>query len=222
MKKIADILESDIDELIGKLVGSVPITEEGKDKPEAGKAESYQLPVRHTKGGAEIDDENKPWIIGTFIPGRRINPRHPHGHNGVDLAAPRGTPIYPIASGVVSKVRTLPKGGLTVNVDHEEGRVSSYYAHLDAIKVNVGDKVGPNTILGDMGDTGNARGTHPHLHYEVRVDGKHVDPQSITGKRLGSLSKKADFISGIFKKLDSLIDDRKSNFEDIVKNNNLE
>lgn len=215
MKKIADIIDTDIDSLIQKLLGAVPIDAGNQDS----SIEYYQLPVKHTKAGVEIDEVNKPWVISTYIPGKRIGPRHPHGHNGVDLGAAHGAPIYPIASGKVSKVRTLPKGGLTVNITHEDGRVVSYYAHLSAINVSVGDEVTQTTVIGKMGDTGNAKGTSPHLHYEVRIDGNHINPQSLTGKKVGTLSKKADFISGLIKKLNSLAED--DDFSDIIKNNNL-
>jgi len=216
MKKLAQMLESDVDSLIGKLLGGVTLPSEETPTSGGEQEEKYQLPVKHTKGGAEIDEKNKPWIVGTFIPGQYVNKMHPQGHNGVDLKAPRGTPIYPIASGEVIEARDYGKGGKTVKVSHEDGKVVSYYAHMDAVNVAPGQKVDQATVLGEMGDTGNAKGRGPHLHYEVSVNRNKVDPQSIVGKRVGSLSKKAEFIANITKALDRMLD-RKEELRSLVK-----
>lgn len=215
MKKLAQILESDVDSLINKLMGEISISPP-KDAISTDKEERYQLPVKHTKGGIEIDDKNKPWFVGTFLPGKYINETHPQGHNGVDLKAPRGTPIYPIASGEVVEAREYGKGGKTVKVSHEDGNVVSYYAHMDSIRVGPGETVTQSTALGEMGDTGNAKGRGAHLHYEVKVNNNRIDPQSIIGKRVGSLSKKAEFISNIVKALDKMID-RKEGLQMLMK-----
>jgi murein DD-endopeptidase MepM/ murein hydrolase activator NlpD len=209
MKKLAQMLEYDIDSLINKLLGSVSIP--SSDEPPATEQEEhYQLPVKHTKGGKEIDEENKPWVVGTFIPGQYVNKTHPAGHNGVDLKAPRGTPIYPIASGEVVEVREYGKGGKTLKTSHEDGKVVVYYAHLDSVNVSPGQAVTPSTVLGAMGDTGNAKGRGAHLHYEVSVNRKKVDPQGIVGKLVGSLSKKAAFIASINHALDKMADEEVS------------
>ena len=218
MKKLAQILESDVDSLINKLLGDVSLPSSGAVS--SGKEESYQLPVKHTKGGKEIDEKNKPWIVGTFIPGQYVNVTHPQGHNGVDLKAPRGTPIYPIASGEVIEAREYGKGGKTLKVSHEDGKVVSYYAHMDEVLVSPGQKVTQGTVIGRMGDTGNAKGRGAHLHYEVKVNNNRVDPQSITGKRVGSLSKKAEFIATITKALDEMADDTisiRSLYQKVIK-----
>src|SRR5579864_2884292 len=62
------------------------------------------------------------------------NPTHPRGHMGVDLRAPGGTPVYPLADGVVSNVGTDPMGGNVVNIQHANG-VRTYYAHLSSVSV---------------------------------------------------------------------------------------
>lgn len=197
MDKLSQIMDTDIDELITDLIGNV--SSDNQNLP----TEIYQLPVRQTKDGLEINEENKPWIVGTFIPGQYINDRHPNGHNGVDLKAPDGSPIYPIASGEVVAVGESPKGGNYVKTSHEDGIVIVYYAHLKTINVNIGDKVTKNSIIGTMGDSGNAKG-NSHLHYEISINGKKVDPQQITGKTVGSLSKKALFVDNLIKKLDTI------------------
>ncbi len=159
---------------------------------EQSKIGTYQLPVHVGKGGQPITEENKPWILGTFIPNKFVNERHPQGHFGVDLGADKGTPIYPIGPGKVIETMVYAKGGNTVKIAHEDGSVVSYYAHMDSINVRTGQEVASDTIIGYMGNTGNAKGTHPHLHFEVGVNDNKIDPMSIVGKSVGSLSKKAE------------------------------
>lgn len=103
------------------------------------------------------------------------NPTHPKGHMGVDMRAPAGTPVYPLAPGVVSGVGTDPMGGNIVNVQHAGG-VRTYYAHLSVVKVQKGDRVTKDTVLGNVGNTGNASHTFPHLHFQVWQDNQIQDP----------------------------------------------
>ena len=153
---------------------------------------SYQLPVKIGQKGQNLDDGDKPWIVGRFYPGQYLNSTHPTGHNGIDLKAPKGTPIYPIAPGKVILVANTPKGGKNLKVAHEEGQVVSYYAHLDSISVSNGQEVHQQTILGTVGETGNAKGRGAHLHYEVKVNGNHIDPLGLTGKSVGSLTSQKE------------------------------
>jgi murein DD-endopeptidase MepM/ murein hydrolase activator NlpD len=103
------------------------------------------------------------------------NPTHPKGHMGVDMRAPAGTPVYPLAPGVVTNVGTDPMGGNVVNIQHANG-VRTYYAHLSVVRVQKGDKVDTNTVIGNVGNTGNASHTFPHLHFQVWVDNQIQDP----------------------------------------------
>lgn len=103
---------------------------------------------------------------GNFSPNKATDRRHPHGHQGVDLRAPGGTSIYPIATGIVTNVGLDPRGGNIVNVLHANG-VRSYYAHLGTIRVQKGDRVNFNTVLGTIGNSGNASETWPHLHLQI-------------------------------------------------------
>lgn len=103
---------------------------------------------------------------GDFIPNAYLNPMHPHGHKGVDLRAPGGTPIYPITSGVVVSIGSSPKGGNNAVIQHPNN-VRTYYAHMADIKVHKGDKVDINTVIGTVGESGNAKGGVPHLHFQV-------------------------------------------------------
>lgn len=94
-------------------------------------------------------------------------------HEGIDLGAPQGTPIYATGDGVVAETGARARYGLTVDIDHGNG-VSTRYAHLSRIKVQPGQKVSRATIIGLVGTTG--RSTGPHLHYEVRLNSVPRDP----------------------------------------------
>ena len=96
-------------------------------------------------------------------------------HNGLDLAAPTGTPISAPAAGVVIYARDLYYTGNTVIVDHGQGLYSTM-AHMSAMDVREGDAVAKGTLLGKVGATG--RVTGPHLHWGVRLHGARVDPLS--------------------------------------------
>ncbi len=94
-------------------------------------------------------------------------------HRGIDMAAPRGTPIYAPAGGTVVRAGRMGGFGNVVEIDHGNG-VQTRYAHLHAYLVRRGAEVAAGTQIGRMGRSGRATGVH--LHYEVLVDGRHVDP----------------------------------------------
>lgn len=189
------------DSLIESLLGTkVPTS--ATDNIESGVHETYQLPVQVGQAGEPLAQGDKPWIVGTFSPGVATDKNHPKGHNGVDLKAARGTPVHPIASGVVKEVGSGGVSGNFVMCLHEEGQVQSFYGHLDSIKATKGQAVNQSSVIGTVGDTGNAKGRGAHLHYEVKVNGALVNPLSIPGKQVGSLAKKASLLQGIFKLAD--------------------
>jgi murein DD-endopeptidase MepM/ murein hydrolase activator NlpD len=113
-------------------------------------------------------------VSGTFSL-TPTDPRHPKGHLGVDMRAPGGTLIYPFAPGIVTYVGTDNKGGYVVKIDHENG-FKTYYAHCGTIIAKEGDKVDYNTSIATVGDSGNAKGTFPHLHFQVSKNGVVQDP----------------------------------------------
>jgi murein DD-endopeptidase MepM/ murein hydrolase activator NlpD len=98
-------------------------------------------------------------------------------HQGVDIFAPRGTPVRSSTRGVVVAVREGGLGGRQVWV-LGPGRERHYYAHLDdwAFALAPGDIVQPGSLLGVVGTTGNARGTPPHLHYGIYAGGSAINP----------------------------------------------
>lgn len=102
--------------------------------------------------------------------------RHPKGHMGVDMRAPAGTPIYPFAPGIVTNVGSSSIGGNIVNIQHANN-LRSYYAHCGTVKVHKGDKVDNNTIIATVGDSGNAKGTMPHLHFQVWENNQIQNPE---------------------------------------------
>jgi murein DD-endopeptidase MepM/ murein hydrolase activator NlpD len=98
-------------------------------------------------------------------------------HHGVDIFAPRGTPVLAASEGVVRRVGTNRLGGNVVWIRDEERGISQYYAHLDTQLVVGGIRVSPGDTLGLVGNTGNARTTPPHLHFGLYVRGEGpVDP----------------------------------------------
>lgn len=104
--------------------------------------------------------------------------RHGGKHDGVDLRAPGGTPIYPINDGVVDKVESWDKGGNIAIIFHPNG-VRAYYAHMGTVLVKPGQTVDKNTQIGTVGSSGNATNTYPHLHIEVRVNGALTNPANL-------------------------------------------
>jgi murein DD-endopeptidase MepM/ murein hydrolase activator NlpD len=107
-------------------------------------------------------------------------------HEGQDIFAPQGTPIYSATAGYVLSVGENGLGGQTVSVAGAGGRVY-YYAHLDcyASDLHEGDRVTTRTILGYVGTTGNAAGTPPHLHFGIYTPtGGAIDPLPLLSDRV--------------------------------------
>ncbi len=99
-------------------------------------------------------------------------------HNGVDIAAPIGSQINPIAPGKVVTVSSDKDSGLFVVVDHGNG-ITSSYSHMGKQSVQVGDDVTMTSGLGVVGMTG--RSTGPHVHMVVRKNGELIDPLKLVG-----------------------------------------
>lgn len=95
-------------------------------------------------------------------------------HSGVDIRADIGTPVKATANGIVSYAGWNSGYGLTIIIRHNFG-FSTLYAHLSRILVKVGERVERGDTIGYTGMTGYATG--PHLHYEVRVNDRPVDPK---------------------------------------------
>jgi murein DD-endopeptidase MepM/ murein hydrolase activator NlpD len=94
-------------------------------------------------------------------------------HKGVDFAAPNGTPLYATADGVVTHAGWSSGYGRLVKIQHEFG-IETRYAHMSKLRAKVGQRVSRGDRIGDMGASGRVTGVH--LHYEVRVGGRAVNP----------------------------------------------
>lgn len=117
-------------------------------------------------------------------------------HSGTDFAAPRGTPIYAAASGKVTVARWYGGAGRYVQIDHLNG-YNSGYMHMTrfAKGMKKGRSVKQGQIIGYVGSTGTATGNH--LHFEVRKNGKKINPQSMIGRgRVASSSSSSGKLSG--------------------------
>jgi len=107
--------------------------------------------------------------------GMRIHPilKISRRHEGVDITAPKGTPVYATADGVVSRNQASSNYGIIVILDHGFS-YQTLYAHLSKRAVKPGQKVKRGELIGYVGTTGLSMG--PHLHYEVWRNGKPVNP----------------------------------------------
>jgi len=95
-------------------------------------------------------------------------------HNGLDIAAPRGTPVYAMTDGIVRFVAdNFYYSGNFILIDHGQG-LNSSYLHLSRTFVKEGEFVKKGEKVGEIGTTG--RSTGPHLHWSVQWFGKRIDP----------------------------------------------
>ncbi|MEM3127082.1 MAG: M23 family metallopeptidase, partial [Candidatus Woesearchaeota archaeon] len=109
------------------------------------------------------------------------DPRSHGSHEGIDIKAPRGTPVRAAVSGIIEAERfgKAPTSGYRLWL-HGEGK-SFFYAHLDGYASNIGPgtRVEKGQVLGYVGNTGNARNRPSHLHYQVHVGNRTIDPLSL-------------------------------------------
>jgi len=118
-------------------------------------------------------------------------------HTGIDISAPRGTPVLAAAAGEVCYVGRWSAYGKIVEIDHGNGLVTRY-AHLDQYAVAQGAKVAAGEQIGNVGRTGRATGAH--LHFETLVNGSMVDPMlaGLWRQEPGYLATKDDtYVSGL-------------------------
>jgi murein DD-endopeptidase MepM/ murein hydrolase activator NlpD len=131
----------------------------------AGKALA-SLPSRWPVRGAvnsEFGGRQSPWTkSGEF-------------HSGIDIAADRGAPVQAPAAGIVSFAGTHAEYGLTVIVDHGQD-LRTIYGHLSRVSVTSGETIARGAQLGLTGNSGRSSG--PHLHYEILVGGRPVNPRA--------------------------------------------
>lgn len=123
-----------------------------------------------------VEDQLKRKIKSLSGYGIRLHPVHKvkKFHKGIDFTAPRGTAIQATGNGKVIRVEKKKRGyGQNVIIDHGYG-YTTLYAHMHLISVKEGEVVTKGQKIGEIGSTGTS--TAPHLHYEVRINGKAVNP----------------------------------------------
>ncbi|WP_280251163.1 peptidoglycan DD-metalloendopeptidase family protein [Nocardia abscessus] len=134
---------------------------------------------KHTRLASALPGDGRP--RSPLDPGKyritsHYGPRGGKHHGGLDLAAPSGTPIYAATGGTVVKAGNFGDGyGYQVRIRSADG-TETIYAHQTpgSIRVQNGQRVAAGTVIGAVGSTGNSTG--PHLHYEVRRNGRAVEP----------------------------------------------
>lgn len=123
-----------------------------------------------------VTEKSMIYPVGKVI----INQGYSVFHKAIDFGGPLGTPIKPIANGVVAYAGWDRSGyGNLVVLIHKNG-IESYYAHLSKIEVKTGDIVTTDTEIGKMGATGRATGVH--LHLEIHQNGISLNPLTVLSK----------------------------------------
>ncbi len=138
------------------------------------------LPNEVTKGFMPQNEPISGRMTSNFGP--RVHPisGRVHTHTGTDFASQIGTPVKSVADGVIVATYISKVGlGKSIDIDHG-GRYISRYAHLDGIVVKEGDFIKAGQQIARVGSTGSSTG--PHLHLEIEVAGRRVDPQAFLSK----------------------------------------
>ncbi|RYG48825.1 MAG: M23 family metallopeptidase [Chitinophagaceae bacterium] len=119
-----------------------------------------------------VKEEHKPRIISVWGVDRDGGIR---SHEGIDIQAPKRTPVVASADGIVTRVGENNLGGKVVFMRPEGKNINLYYAHLDEQLVQSGQRVKAGDVIGLIGNTGNAKNTVPHLHFGIYENGA-IDP----------------------------------------------
>jgi murein DD-endopeptidase MepM/ murein hydrolase activator NlpD len=134
--------------------------------------------------GQEIHPEGRPVSTGYISSGfgERVDPftGGEEFHEGIDFAAPEGTPIHAVAAGIVTAAGPHGGYGNMVQIDHGNG-YSTRYGHAEKVLVHVGETVQRGDVIALLGDTG--RSTGPHVHFEVLKNGHEVNPARFVALR---------------------------------------
>jgi hypothetical protein len=148
-----------------------------------GLAAGQNSQVGEVKDTSPLDDDSPEEAL-THVPvqatrssgyGWRLHPikKTRKFHTGLDLSAKTGTPVCAAGSGMVAKAGMTKGYGNLIIIDHGDG-LTTRYAHLSKINVKEGNEVEGGQLIGKVGSTGQSTG--PHLHFEVRVDGRPKNP----------------------------------------------
>lgn len=142
------------------------------------------LPLQQGIRSFKIKDFSGQWPLhhSQFWLSSKFGPRRKHDgtlgyHYGIDMAALTGTPVYAIADGIIEQATYSRTGYGNMIVMVHNKKYSTRYAHLDVIYVKKGQKVKKGSMIGRVGATGSVRGKNAsHLHFEVQVFGKRINP----------------------------------------------
>lgn len=126
--------------------------------------------VRLSEGGAPFYFESPP--TEGFIISKGFSPEH----QGIDFAAPPGSPVFAPAAGRIRSVGWDSIYGNCTIIAHSP-ELETFYGHLERVLVAKGDSVNPRDLIGFVGSTGRSSG--PHLHFEVRYKGERLDPSGL-------------------------------------------
>jgi murein DD-endopeptidase MepM/ murein hydrolase activator NlpD len=160
-----------------------PLTEWGPSLEDVAQEGMGLLPV---KGPSSWSDD---WLAA------RYNPTF-HLHRGLDIFADFGTPVRATTAGVITRIASTGPGGNSVTMLGGDG-ATYYFAHLESAAdgLEVGHNVELGTLVGFVGNTGNASGGAPHLHFEIRENGEAIPPKPIVDEWLAQAEAAAgDFI----------------------------
>ena len=170
--KVTDLLcEDSFDTFLGSLIGM--------------KSDNTADKINSLFSKKDDSDASKPYIgykTGQRIirpvdakPGSPFGPRHGQAHNGTDFPGPTGTPVKAPEDGVIKKTGSDRMNGNHVVIT--SGGNEHWLLHLSKISVTSGQKVSQGDVIGLSGNTG--RSTGPHLHWELHVAGRPVDPTTL-------------------------------------------
>ncbi len=165
INKVATKKESNV--LVGKAIGQQKEVKKISGVRRAVKECGFIWPI----------DMNKFWLSSLFGPRKRIDGTWGF-HHGIDMAAVKGTIVKAVRSGTVVEASFQAGYGNTVVIKHTDA-IKTRYAHLHAIRVNVGQKIKQAAIVGTVGETGFIRKKGKdgsHLHFEVYEYGKRINP----------------------------------------------
>ncbi|MDP3801086.1 M23 family metallopeptidase [Brevundimonas sp.] len=155
-------------------------TAEPSAAPEAPPATAVAEPAGPVTREIAFESPVKGYAVNSAFGMRRLPGQAMRRHDGVDIAAPRGTGVYVAAEGAVTRTGYDPAGyGRFIEIRHPNG-MTTLYGHLSRLDVRSGDRLDAGERIGLVGNTG--RSTGPHLHFEVRRGDRQVDPVKVMGQ----------------------------------------
>ena len=173
LTKEEEDLESKIADIIAKEEAAARAKEEAASNSQSSSSGGSSSSAVITDGswpvpGYSGNSSSYGWRIHPILGTKKF-------HTGLDIPAPKGTPVTSFDDGTVIYSGVQGSYGNTVMINHGNG-VVTLYAHNSSLNVSVGQKVKKGQVIAKVGSTG--RSTGPHLHFEVRVNGQHTNPLS--------------------------------------------